>query len=289
MMPTVPDRHRSYLVRRRNASAARSGDRRRRWRTRTAAVLLVTALHAVVAASGVAQAAPPDAPSWGIDVSYPQCGTELPTGQAFAIVGVNGGTATTTNPCLATQLAWAAGATGTTVHDDIQLYVNTGNPGSGAASWPRSGSNRYGSCDGSDSTACAYQYGWDRALDDATIRGISRPEQFMWWLDVEIANTWDYSPGGPARNAAVLEGMTDYFTSIGVRGVGLYSTRYQWTRIVGDGVSATSSLNGLSNWRPAGADLAAARATCAVAPLTPGGVVEMTQYVTDLDYNHSCI
>jgi hypothetical protein len=71
--------------------------------------------------------------------------------------------------------------------------------------------------------------------------------------------------------------------------VGLYSTQYQWTEIVGNGVSATSSLNGLSNWRPAGTDLAAAQATCSVAPLTPGGIVEMTQYTTDFDYNHTCI
>jgi hypothetical protein len=289
MMPTVPDRPRPHFFRRQDASPARSGVRPRRGSSRTAAILLVTLVHAVLPGGGVAQAAPPATSSWGMDVSYPQCGTALPTGQAFAIVGVNGGTATTTNPCLATQLAWAAQSTGTTVHDDIQLYVNTGNPGSGAASWPRSGSNRYGSCDGSDSTPCAYQYGWDRAHDDATVRGIADPEQFMWWLDVEIANTWDYTEGGHARNAAVLEGMTEYFTSIGVRGVGLYSTRYQWDEIVGDAVSATSSLNGLSNWRPAGTDLAAAQATCTVAPLTPGGIVEMTQYWADFDYDHSCI
>ena len=287
IMPTVLDRLRLHLSRR-EASTAQRGDKPRWWRT-WAAVLLVTTVHAVAPGAGVAQAAPADAALWGMDVSYPQCGTSLPTGQAFAVVGVNGGTATTTNPCLAEQLAWAAGSTGATVHDDIQLYVNTGNPGSGAASWPRSGSNRYGDCDGSDSTACAYQYGWDRARDDATLRGIAEPAQYMWWLDVEIVNTWDISTGGHVRNAAVLEGMTEYFTSIGVRGVGLYSTQYQWTEIVGNGVSATSSLNGLSNWRPAGTDLAAAQATCSVAPLTPGGIVEMTQYRTDFDYNHSCI
>jgi hypothetical protein len=287
IMPTVPYRLRLHLSPR-EAWTSQRGDKPRRWRT-WAAVLLVTTVQAVVPGAGVAQAAPADAALWGMDVSYPQCGTSLPTGQAFAVVGVNGGTATTTNPCLAEQLAWAAGSTGATVHDDIQLYVNTGNPGSGAASWPRSGSNRYGDCDGSDSTACAYQYGWDRARDDATLRGIAEPAQYMWWLDVEIVNTWDISTGGHVRNAAVLEGMTEYFTSIGVRGVGLYSTQYQWTEIVGNGVSATSSLNGLSNWRPAGTDLAAAQATCSVAPLTPGGIVEMTQYRTDFDYNHSCI
>jgi hypothetical protein len=151
---------------------------------------------------------------------------------------------------------------------------------------PRRG---HGTCDGSNSRACAYEYGWARALDDATIRGISNPGQYMWWLDVETANTWDYAEGGEVRNAAVLEGMTEYFTSIGVRGVGLYSTRSQWTGIIGSGVDSTSSLNGLSNWRPTGSTREGAEASCGVAPLTPGGTVEMTQYTTDFDYIHSCI
>jgi hypothetical protein len=288
-MPTDPDHHRLRHSGRRTLWRTRRGDGRRRRATGAAAVLLGATVHSVLSGAGVAQAAPSDGEPFGVDVSYPQCGSPLPSGQAFAVVGVNGGTAISTNPCLATQLEWAAGSTGDTVHDDIQLYVNTGNPGTGGASWPRSGSNRYGDCDGSDSRPCAYQYGWDRAHDDATVRGISSPEQYMWWLDVELANTWDHTDGGQTRNAAVLEGMTEYFTSIGVRGVGLYSTRAQWAEIVGDGASATSSLNGLSNWRPAGSDLAAAQATCGVAPLTPGGIVEMTQYTTDFDYIHSCI
>src|SRR4051794_31106621 len=43
----------------------------------------------------------------GYDISYPQCGKKLPTDQYFGIVGVNGGTAATTNACLAEQLLWA--------------------------------------------------------------------------------------------------------------------------------------------------------------------------------------
>jgi hypothetical protein len=272
-------------ARRRTSSASRSSGRRR-WVQRASTVLLAAPVLALSWATG-AQAAPSDRPL-GVDVSYPQCGQPLPTGQAFAIVGVNGGRPTTTNPCLTEQLAWAAQSTGGTVHDDVQLYVNTANP-AGAGSWPESGSNRYGNCDGSNSRPCAYQYGWERARDDATIRGIDRPEQYMWWLDVEMANSWDYGPGGHTRNAAVLEGMTEYFTSIDANGVGLYSTRYQWDRIVGDGVQLASSLNGLPNWRPTGNTLDRAQANCGLAPLTPGGVIEMTQYTAGLDYNHSCI
>jgi hypothetical protein len=274
--------NRLHVSVRRRRSAGRGRVRR------TATGLFAATALVVSGTTGTAQAAPLDGPPIGMDVSYPQCGAPLPAGQAFAVVGVNGGSAATTNPCLQTQLAWGERSTGATVHDDVQLYVNTGNP-SGGPLWPDSGSNRYGDCDGSNSRACAYQYGWDRAHDDATIRGISHPEQYMWWLDVEIVNTWDYTAGGGARNAAVLEGMTDYFTAIGTRGVGLYSTAYQWREIVGDGVSATSSLNGLSNWRPTGSTLERAQANCELVPLTPGGVIEMTQFTRDFDYNWSCI
>lgn len=40
------------------------------------------------------------ASSTGLDISWPQCSVKVPTSQAFGIVGVNGGLATTTNPCL---------------------------------------------------------------------------------------------------------------------------------------------------------------------------------------------
>ena len=56
----------------------------------------------------------------GYDVSWPQCAQTLPTVLAFAVVGVNGGLATTTNPCLSSQLAWAAGAVGQT-REIVQL------------------------------------------------------------------------------------------------------------------------------------------------------------------------
>src|SRR3954452_12155896 len=80
-----------------------------------------------------AKPAPGPAPAptpTGNDISWPQCGKALPKGQAFGIVGVNGGKATTTNPCLTSQLNWAAGSTGqATDQPKVQVYVNTANPG----------------------------------------------------------------------------------------------------------------------------------------------------------------
>ena len=72
-------------------------------------------------------------------------------------------------------------------------------------------------------------YGWAKASDDAKRRGVSNPQSYLWWLDVETENTWQTDK---AANVAVLEGMTAYFKKIGAR-VGLYSTGYQWGEIAG--------------------------------------------------------
>lgn len=246
----------------------------------------------------------------GIDVSWPQCGKRLPTGQAFAIVGVNGGLATTTNPCLKDQLIWGSKSVGGTPQEKLQLYVNTANPGGlNTESWPRNNidtagnltSNPEGTCDGSDSLACAWQYGWNRAEEDVSLRftpavnAANLPNKsasyYKWWLDVETENTWKL--GGTTfdheSNVAVLEGMTAYFSSIGAR-VALYATGSQWNQIVGNAVSANSNLVSLDNWRPGGASLSTAKQACTATPLTTGGKVVMTQFISKgLDYNYSCI
>ncbi len=244
----------------------------------------------------------------GIDVSYPQCGKILPTDHDFGIVGVNGGLATTTNQCMTSQLQWAATALGTTKQDKVQLYVNTANPGGlDTESWPRTNTdaagvtqpNPYGVCDGTDSLGCAWMYGWNRALEDVRDRfqpaALSAGQStvasdYMWWLDVETENTWKpaSSTFNTQSNVAVLEGMTAYFKSKSAR-VGLYSTAYQWNSIVGGSVSSRSNLNGLPNWRPGGSSLKTAKDACRATPLTPGGTVLLTQFVSKgLDYNYVC-
>lgn len=239
----------------------------------------------------------------GIDVSWPQCGKKLPSGHAFAIVGVNGGLANTTNECLKEQLIWANKAVGGTPQEKVQLYVNTANPGGlNTESWPKMASpeNPYVTCDGSDSLGCAWQYGWNRALEDARDRFapavaetslVKDPAYYLWWLDVETENTWKLSGStfDTQSNVVVLEGMTAYFKSIGAR-VGLYSTGQQWGQIAGNSVTSTSNLNKLINWRPGGANLVTARQACGATALTAGGSVVLTQFVSkNLDYNYSCI
>ena len=233
----------------------------------------------------------------GADVSYPQCGKALPTGQDFGIVGVNAGKPTTTNPCLAAQLAWAAGSSGGTAQPERQVYVNTANPGGlNTPTWPTTGtSERYGDCLGTNTRACAYLYGWNRAAEDvAMVQAVIPPEALVWWLDAEIdesgktGNTWDRSSNGTLRNTAVLEGMTDSLRAAGIETVGIYSTVRQWKVITGTAVSDTSPLRGLPNWLAGPSTVAGAQQLCSSAPLTPGGRVVLTQWTDGFDWNHAC-
>lgn len=243
----------------------------------------------------------------GNDISYPQCGKSYPTGALFGIVGVNGGISTTTNPCLSDELSWAKNTLGGTTQPKIQLYVNTANPGGlNTASWPHTNvdpggtttNNPYGTCDGSDSLSCAWQYGWNRVYEDIHDRftpaainaGVSAdPASYRWFLDVETVNTWkDGSDSALQSNAADLEGMVAHFSSRHIP-VGLYSTSYQWGLIAGTPAS-DSSLNGLPSWLPGASTLDDAKANCTKPALTTGGMVMMTQYTTgEFDYDYSCM
>jgi hypothetical protein len=239
-----------------------------------------------------------------LDISWPKCNQSVPTNQSFGVVGVNGGLANNTNSCLKNQLLWASKSSGATAQDKAQLYVNTANPGGlNTTSWPKNNtdpagnvsSNPYGDCDNSDSLACAWQYGWNRAVEDAVFRlgpaTTSPASSYIWWMDVETSNTWKLSGTtfDQQSNTADMEGMSAYFQSVGGR-VGIYSTGPQWSKIVGSSVSSQSNLNGLINWRPGGSSQSTAQQACNAKSLTEGGKVTMTQFISrNLDYDYSCI
>jgi hypothetical protein len=228
----------------------------------------------------------------GNDISWPQCNKALPKGQAFGVVGVNNGLANNTNPCFSTQLSWTLASTGGTGQPKAALYVNTANPELSGSWWPSSNdyggttvNNTYGTCDHSASAACAYMYGYAKAYDDATIRGVNNPASYLWWLDVETINSWS---ANKTTNRADLEGMAAYFQSIGAQ-AGIYSTSYQWGQIVGP-VDASSNLYDLKSWIPGARNESAAKSNCSLSPLTAGGSVSLTQFVSkNLDYDYSCI
>jgi hypothetical protein len=241
-----------------------------------------------------APASAPDLP--GLDVSWPQCGDELPEAFGFAVVGVNAGRVYSRNPCLGagdepSQLAWAG--------PDADLYLNTGNPGPEVSSyWPRS-SAAPRECDtagrpGADTLDCAYTYGWNAAADgyraalDAFISlGWAEPAaervpgERTWWLDVETANSWraDWS-----LNVASLQGAVDFLKSVEVTEVGFYSTPLLWYRVTG----GTDVFADLPAWHAGALDQADALARCEDESFT-GGELRMVQWVeNDLDHNVVC-
>ena len=265
---------------------------------RSFVVSLAVAVALLGAAAPVlARSAPPStSPSTtGNDISYPQCGKSFPTGQAFGIVGVNGGLANTPNPCLGeykggpatSELYWASGSSGSPKLPQVALYVNTADPGPvpGVTDWPTTGTNADGSCNGSDSPACAWQYGWNRAIQDMAwlvaaatpMPGVANTASaYRWWLDVETANSWETGSSGLANNVADLQGMVAAFTAHGAA-VGIYSTTYQWGQITGGSTAGNlPGLTGLNDWIPGARSLSAAKSNCALTGFT--GPVTITQW-----------
>jgi hypothetical protein len=266
----------------------------------TVALLLGLPATGAAAATG----APGSPATVGYDVSHPQCDEDLPGAHAFGVVGVNGGVATTANPCLAEQLRWAARAPGGVGEDGgqprVQLYVNTANPGQQrhrVSTWPVAWSTPYGPCDAGNTVACSWQYGWERARETvnevfapaAEAAGVDPdPAGYTWWLDVETANTWQSgSAAAQARNRAALEGMAAYIVARGGQ-PGLYALPSQWRRIAG-AVTPDSPLYRLDSWLAGAGSAAAADAACDRPPLVDGGRVVLVQYVRGgLDRDLAC-
>ena len=259
-----------------------------------ASCLLFTLQAGPAQADAESQPASRGSAALGNDISWPQCGGDLPSPPAFAIVGVNGGRPDTVNPCLAAQLAWADRSTDAAGGTPAEIYVNTATTGPvDSLWWPANNtyrgedvSNPYGTCDGTETPACAYVHGYAMAFNDVVILkesgdGVVR---HMWWLDVETGNSWLWDK---AANDAELEGMTAYLESTGAE-VGIYSTGYQFGEIVGE-VGPGSNLYRLRNWLAGAESTSTAREFCTASPLTSGGAVALTQFTEgDFDYNYRC-
>jgi hypothetical protein len=245
-------------------------------------------------AHGDLGAGPAPGAGLGNDISWPQCGGDLPVPPAFAIVGVNGGRPDTANPCLSAQLAWADSSSDATAGTPAAVYVNTAATGPVESLWWPAGNtymgkdvgNPYGMCDGTESPACAYVHGYAMAFNDVVILKDAGDggARHMWWLDVETGNSWLWDTDA---NAAELEGMAAYLESTGAE-VGIYSTAYQFREIVG-GINPGSNLSRLRSWLAGAESTSTAQELCGAAPLTPGGTVALTQFTDgDLDYNYRC-
>jgi hypothetical protein len=233
----------------------------------------------------------------GYDISYPQCGGTYPSSVSFGIVGVNDGIVYSANPCLASELKWAEAA----ANHAPSFYANTANPGPAYSShWP-SGQQSPQVCNGSNSTQCSYDYGWDAAEDsfaDAvsaeTTDGSASPAAAAaaasWWLDVETGNSWETlesaygaTATSDANDQAALHGEIAALAGKGVASVGVYSTASQWTSITG---GTGSAFAGSPAWLAGFRTLRSAESGCSSTSFTSGRVA-LTQYSSggfDADY-----
>jgi hypothetical protein len=242
---------------------------------------LVTAILTALGIVAAPSSPPPKAIAHGAvghDISWPQCGGGTPSPSGFGIVGVTGGKPYEENPCLAAQYAWAK-----TTPGGAGFYMNTANPGTATVAL-----NWYGqkspdpSCAPGKDAACAYNYGFNaaaRALSYAQAQtGTSANAQ--WWLDVETTNSWSTNDLG--ANLASIRGSLDFLQRVPGVAVGIYSTRYQWTRITGGAPIA------VPNWIAGARNLDDAKARCAPSWSATGGPVVLNQFVAGFDTNYAC-
>jgi hypothetical protein len=235
-------------------------------------------------------------PITGYDVSYPQCSGSYPSNALFGIVGVNGGLASTTNPCLSGELGWARSAPGQRRPRQVRvsLYIDTGNPGGHhVADWPRGGTAPvYGACNGLLTNACSYLYGEQRAVHSYRLVAALDPvtaKTAPWWLDVELTLSW---AGTYQLNIAALQGFVAGLHNGGASGsIGIYSTSAQWKDITGLTAQSTpAAFTGqLPDW-VAGTEavLGQARLNCASDGFT-GAPPTLTQYrIGRLDADLRC-
>jgi len=259
-------------------------------------VLLATALAFVLLAPPVAADAQThvrELAATGRDVSFPQCGARLPAA-AFGVVGTNGGTVFTKNPCLVDQLRWAKRRPAPPA-----FYANTGNPGPARSRhWPLGQTSpRRCSRAGPNSLGCSFDYGWNAARASFTaatdavqqLHDVSRPRARQraanvdWWLDVEILNTWQVTESrattaAQQRNTEALAGAVNALWALGVDRVGFYATRYQWNLVTGGLAVTGARFSRNPVWFAGFSRHAAATAACGRASFT-GGPVLMTQYL----------
>ncbi|MBC7374275.1 MAG: hypothetical protein H7323_09825, partial [Frankiales bacterium] len=233
----------------------------------------------------------------GWDISWPQCTSRgsstsrLPSGGAFAVVGLTRGSPFTDNECFAAQWAWASSLPG-----EPSVYLNLDAPGARDTQSGRVWAQVCGT--GQPTSACATQYGQQvAAYALARLPITPSAGKPMLWMDVEgpYANGpfWQTGYGGAvAINRAVYVGAVLALRDAGYR-VGVYgdrkdSTSNDWVNIMGN-----YRLLLTQNWVFRAADGEGAGPMCAKDVSSTGGPVVMVQVQPGqsgqtYDVNHLC-
>ncbi|RLV48514.1 hypothetical protein D9V37_14155 [Nocardioides mangrovicus] len=208
---------------------------------------------------------------YGIDVSWPQCGTTLPTIQLdFAVIGLTDGHASSVSPCFGEQVAWAKAN-----HLRVAVYVVPNSPGTSSTASVDMQDGRTAaetSCATADASCPAYAAGVRQARHALAAAAAAQLPRTGWWLDVEESSAGTLWSDDTVANTAVLQGWVDTLRAAHLP-VGAYSTHGYWTQITG-GWQAD-----LPQWVPVGLDgITDAQQAC-TEPFTSGPVV-MTQWLT---------
>lgn len=227
----------------------------------------------------------------GYDVSYPN-GHNLPKGGSFAIIGLNGINAATFNKDYKYQLIWGSKfrQNASATNPGEAIYVHTADPYPNQVNdWPKKGSTPYGNCNGTNTTACAYQYGENLAKRDygyesrkigVILGGV--------WLDVEGTEDGYSWQKDKSHNAAVLEGMTAAFkASPTASSVGIYSGEVDWSRTIGS-TPKGSDLEGLPDWILGATDAETAASECLTSPAFTGKIIMAQIAGKELDRDVIC-
>jgi hypothetical protein len=205
----------------------------------------------------------------GVDISWPNCTTSVPSSATFGIVGVTDGQGYSTSPCIAKEAGH---------FKNLSLYVNTGwydksihiNP-----TFPKV-------CAKGDNNCLAYNYGYNAglyAINAAQSAGVSSA---TWWLDVETSNTWNTDV---VQNQNSLQGEYDALVANGATTVGVYSTTAQWQSVTGGWKNNWPSW-GATTWTTA----KQAQTYCTGHEFT-GGTSYLMQYLpknSKVDYDVAC-
>jgi hypothetical protein len=221
---------------------------------------LAAALFAVAHGASADEAGPPyPSGATGYDIGTPGCGSS-PAG-LFGVVQVTGGRAFYHNPCLSRQFADAAGRPYAP-----SLYMNLNAPAGTTAGNGMSGPK--GDCAKKDKACQAYNYGYNAANDAFFYAMSQRAAAGVWWLDVELANTWAKDK---SLNRLTVQGAIDALAERGAT-VGVYSTGYQWRTITG-GMEL-----GIPNWVAGASSRASAPQYCGSPFTGPGARVWLVQF-----------
>ena len=234
--------------------------------------------------------------SRGYDLSYPQCGASYPSG-AFGIVGVNAGYPFTYyNSCFSAQWAYA------TQTASPSVYINTGYDPSYTAVDGRHTLTECANLSTSISGTTGQKQAWavgcseaERSIGWASCQSATDPgtctttiTPAAWWLDVETGNSWCGQPSTNCTdlslNQYTIQAILDTLHSRSTSPVGVYSTGYQWSSIVGG-----NQITGVSADWLATAQRSAkrARSYCASTGFTGAAPVWLVQFLPgsyDADY-----